>query len=185
LSQLKTGDGEFHFIEMDVCSVVRRAADMLAGQAAERHVQIQQELPEPAVTVIDLQHLLRVMTSMLDNAIRFSPVGDCVSIRVETIAEEIQITVTNQGEAIAPEFLPHVFEEFTQTDLTHHTRGHGLSLAIARHVVQAHGGTITVESSPEAGTTFRVCLPQLCAGSSPPVSAPLQGAVTGEHGVVG
>jgi signal transduction histidine kinase len=67
--------------------------------------------------------------------------------------------VTNQGQGIAPAFLPYVFEAFAQADIRHHSEGQGLSLAIAHRIVRAHDGTIDVESGKGHGTTFTVCLP--------------------------
>jgi signal transduction histidine kinase len=69
------------------------------------------------------------------------------------------VAVTDRGAGIASDFLSRVFEEFAQADVSHHTEGHGLSLAIARLVVLAHHGTIGVESTPGSGTTVTVRLP--------------------------
>jgi two-component system sensor histidine kinase BaeS len=80
------------------------------------------------------------------------------------------LTVTDRGAGIAPDVLPRIFEAFTSADITHHTVGHGLSLAIARQIVLAHQGTIGVESTPGVETTFTVRLPDLaCADSEEPL----------------
>jgi signal transduction histidine kinase len=78
----------------------------------------------------------------------------------------ICLTVTDQGPGIAPDVLPRIFEAFTSADITHHTAGHGLSLAIARQIILAHQGMIEVESTPGVGTTFTVQLPDIAGTAS-------------------
>ena len=82
-------------------------------------------------------------------------------IRVQCDGEHVCLWVTDHGRGIEAAILPRVFEEFMPADVTHHTTGHGLSLAIVQQIVQAHQGTISVESAPGVGTTFTVHLPLL------------------------
>jgi len=100
-----------------------------------------------------------VIRAILDNAIRFSPLEETITITVARPNGQCLFSVTDHGVGIEPAFLPHVFDEFVSTDVNYHAKGHGLSLAIARHIVAAHRGTIDADSIKGVGTTFTVKLP--------------------------
>jgi signal transduction histidine kinase len=96
------------------------------------------------------------------NAIKFTPQGGTVTVEARCLGEEAEICVTDTGEGISPEFLPHVFDRFRQADSSPTRRhgGLGLGLAISRHLVGLHGGKIQAESKGIGhGSTFRVRLP--------------------------
>jgi signal transduction histidine kinase len=159
LSEMKAGRWEFQPTPADLTEVVQSAVDLVTPQAAERHVQVAQLLPDTAMTVLDVHHMCEVVTALLENAIRFSAFEGQVVVELDCVDGQYCLTVTDHGDGIAPDALPLVFEEFAPTDLNHHTEGQGLSLAIARQVVLAHNGTITVESTKGLATTFTVRLP--------------------------
>lgn len=159
LSAMKAGNVKFRFEETNPCEVVRDALAEIASRAKEREVAIEQDLPEVSTAMIDAGQIKDVVTTLLDNAIRFSPTGGKVTIRACNEGSHIVLAVTDRGEGIDPGFLPHVLDDFTSADIEHHTEGQGLSLAIARQIVLAHNGTIGVESSQDTETTFTVRLP--------------------------
>jgi len=159
LSAMKSRQWDFQFALADLCGVIRHAVGAVAARASERRVTIAQDLPDGATALVDPQQMEHVITAMLENAIQFSPSAGRVIVGVACDDEGCRVTVTDQGPGIDTDFLPHVFEEFAHTDITHHTKGHGLSLAIAQQIVLAHNGTVSVESTPGAGTTFTVRLP--------------------------
>jgi len=110
----------------------------------------------------DLERLQQVIWNLLTNAIKFTPEGGEVHVRLERNDSHVLITVNDSGQGIATEHLPHVFERFRQVDSsnTRSNSGLGLGLSIVRQLVELHGGTVTAESSGEnAGATFRVMLP--------------------------
>ena len=110
----------------------------------------------------DPDRLRQIVWNLLTNAIKFTPNGGQVQVRLERNDRHALITVNDSGQGIASELLPHIFERFRQADSsnTRTNGGLGLGLAIARQLVELHRGTITAESSGEnAGTTFRVMLP--------------------------
>jgi PAS domain S-box-containing protein len=110
----------------------------------------------------DPDRLQQIVWNLLANAIKFTPKGGDVRIRLERNDSHALITVTDNGQGIASELLPHVFERFRQADSsnTRSNGGLGLGLSIVRQLVELHRGTVTAESSGEnAGTTFRVMLP--------------------------
>ncbi len=156
LCAMQAGIYDFQLEPDDLCSVVRDAVCAVTSRASACHMQIDQVLPDAAAILLDRARMRDVVTAMLDNAIRFSPAEVHVVVEVSHDDDRFCLTVTDQGTGIDPEVLPHVFEEFTQADIRHHTEGQGLSLAIARQIVLAHNGTIEAESIEGSGTSFTV-----------------------------
>jgi CheY-like chemotaxis protein len=97
----------------------------------------------------------------LSNAIKFTPKGGRVLVRLERVNSHVEIIVSDTGVGISPEFLPQVFDRFRQADgsITRSYGGLGLGLAIVRHLVELHGGTVSADSRPGEGATFTVQLP--------------------------
>ncbi|WP_138497614.1 PAS domain-containing protein [Nostoc sp. PA-18-2419] len=108
----------------------------------------------------DINRLLQILGNLLSNAVKFTSSGGRVEVRLFHTGSHIQITVSDTGIGISPEFLPYVFERYHQGHSTHKQGGLGLGLAIARHLVELHGGSIEVASlGVGQGTTFTVKLP--------------------------
>src|SRR5262249_5794723 len=110
----------------------------------------------------DAGRLQQVVWNLVSNAIKFTPEGGSVQVRLERIDSHIEITVSDTGDGIAPEFMPHVFERFTQADSSIHRKhgGLGLGLAIVLNLVKLHGGEVRVESAGVGqGASFTVKLP--------------------------
>jgi two-component system sensor histidine kinase/response regulator len=159
LSAMKARQWDFQCVPADLCAVARHAIYAVAAYASERDVTIEQRLPDHAITRLDPEQIETVLSAILENAVRSSPLAGHVVVEVLCDETCYRMTVTDQGAGIDADFLPHVFEEFAHTDIDHHTAGHGLSLAIARQIMLAHNGTISVESTKGAGTVFTVLLP--------------------------
>jgi signal transduction histidine kinase len=103
-----------------------------------------------------------VVWNLLSNAITFTPQDGSVGVRLSRTNGQAGVIVSDTGRGIAPEFLPHVFDRFRQADgrITREHGGLGLGLAIARHLIELHGGTVSAESDGEGhGATFRFSLP--------------------------
>jgi CheY-like chemotaxis protein/anti-sigma regulatory factor (Ser/Thr protein kinase) len=112
--------------------------------------------------VADQDRLQQVMWNLLSNAIKFTPKGGQVSVETTATAEDVSIVVADNGIGIDPEFLPRVFDRFSQADATQSRsqRGLGLGMAIVRHLVEMHGGVVTVDSAGKnQGTVVTVTLP--------------------------
>ncbi|HEX7281125.1 MAG TPA: ATP-binding protein, partial [Vicinamibacterales bacterium] len=110
----------------------------------------------------DPDRLQQVIWNLLSNAVKFTPKGGRVQLRVERVNSHVEIVVSDTGVGIRKEFLPYVFERFRQGDSgpTRKTGGLGLGLAIVRHIIEMHGGTVAAESEGEdQGATFTVRLP--------------------------
>ncbi len=148
-----------------LASVVAAAIDTLLPAAQARGVKILPNLDPSAGPVAgDPDRLRQVVWNLLSNAIKFSERGGRITVRLEQVAEQVQIAVEDSGLGIASDFLPHVFERFRQADSSN-TRSHGglgLGLAVVRHLVELHGGTVEARSAGEGkGSAFVVRIPVL------------------------
>jgi signal transduction histidine kinase/ActR/RegA family two-component response regulator len=163
VSRIITGKLRLDVQPVDLASVIHDAMETVAPAAAAKGVRLQPTIDTPSVPVAgDAQRLQQVVWNLLSNAVKFTPRGGRVQIRLQRVNSHVEITVSDTGEGIAPEFLPHLFQRFKQADGTF-TRAHsglGLGLAISRHLVEAHGGRIEAASPGKGlGTTVRVELP--------------------------
>ncbi|NOT35105.1 MAG: hybrid sensor histidine kinase/response regulator [Candidatus Eisenbacteria bacterium] len=159
LSQLKAG-----FIPREAQTL---DAEVLANQVLKnsRRKTLREDV---AVEVVmnatvrlegDPQQLGVALGAVLDNALRLSPAGGVVRLELVETGPWSGFSVSDRGPGIGPEFIDFVFNEFVVEHLKHHSTGHGLSLATARVIVEQHGGSLTVESAPGHGATFRMLLP--------------------------
>jgi PAS domain S-box-containing protein len=160
--------------------LARRAAAGITGAAEVAGIRmILEELPDPDVpdVLVDPHRMLQVLTNLLGNAIKFSDRGSEVRIVVTHSDTEACIAVVDRGRGIPSNQLTTVFDRFGQVEATDARRegGTGLGLPIAREIVQRSGGTIIVDSTLGAGSTFTVCLPRLTG------EAPAGGSGTDEH----
>ncbi|MBW4550769.1 MAG: response regulator [Aphanocapsa sp. GSE-SYN-MK-11-07L] len=152
--------------------VISGAIETVHLAAEAKNIQIMLDLdPTPLLVSGDATRLQQVVWNLLSNAVKFTPNGRKVSVELSQIEHLAQIRVIDTGKGISPQFLPHVFEYFRQQDgsTTRQFGGLGLGLAIARQIVELHGGTVRVESFGEdQGATFTVQLPLLQQAISPP-----------------
>lgn len=159
LSELKAGKQSFFFSYRSLGSVVRSAIDSIAEDAIECQVQIEYEERSESKIKIDKHHMKSAFINLLQYAIRLSPMDSHIVVQLSEMEDTLLLTITDEGEGLDPELIPHIFDEFTSADMTFPTDGQGLALAIAQQIVLAHGGNIQVESTKGEGTTFRVLLP--------------------------
>jgi signal transduction histidine kinase len=120
----------------------------------------------------DADRMSEVLGNLLSNAVKFTATGGSVSLHAEPAGDGVVIEVRDTGAGIAPAQLPRIFEKFYQADnqASASQRGTGLGLAIAKGIVEAHKGTITVESTLGVGTVFTVTLPLRVSGRRSAVS---------------
>ena len=163
VSRIITGKLRLHVRPVDLSSVIHDALETVAPAAAAKGVRLQSVIDRPTMPVAgDAQRLQQVVWNLLSNAVKFTPRGGRVQVRLQRVNSHVEITVSDTGEGIAPEFLPHLFQRFTQADgsFTRSQSGLGLGLAISRHLIEAHGGGIEAMSPGKGrGTTVRVELP--------------------------
>ena len=165
VSRIVTGKLRLDVRAVDLPAVVTAAVDTLRPAAEARGIHLQILLDPRAGPVSgDPDRLQQVVWNLVSNAIKFTPKGGRVQVRLERVNSHVEITVADTGTGIAAEFLPHVFDRFRQADqtMTRKYGGLGLGLAIVRQLVELHGGTVHVESRGEGeGATFTVSLPLL------------------------
>jgi len=149
---------------IDLAPVVDTAIESLSPTADAKGIAIVTRLDRgTGVIICDPQRLQQVIGNLLSNAVKFTPEGGRVDVALARVGEETHITVSDTGQGISREFLPRVFERFQQADhgLTRGHGGLGLGLAIVRHLVELHGGTVSASSEGEGkGATFTVRLPR-------------------------
>ncbi|MEO8433936.1 MAG: PAS domain S-box protein [Pyrinomonadaceae bacterium] len=149
---------------VDVAAVINAAIDSVQLAADSKGIKLEVTLdPSARRTVGDASRLQQVVWNLISNAIKFTPSGGRVAVRLERADPFVQIRVTDTGCGINPDFLPFVFDRFRQADGTP-TRMHGglgLGLAIAKHLVELHGGSVQADSAGDGqGATFTINLPQ-------------------------
>lgn len=163
ISRIITGKLRLHVRPIELVPVIEAAIDTVRPAADAKQVRIQSVLDPAAGPVSgDSDRLQQVVWNLLSNAVKFTPKGGRVQVRLERVNSHIEIVVSDTGQGISAEFLPYIFERFKQADSTH-TRSHGglgLGLAIVRHLVELHGGSVQAQSPGEGqGTTIVVQLP--------------------------
>jgi CheY-like chemotaxis protein len=124
-----------------------------------------------------------VLWNLLSNAVKFTPKGGRIQVLLERVNSHIEISVSDTGQGIRPEFLPHVFDRFRQADASTTRRhgGLGLGLSIVRQLVELHGGSVRAKSPGEGqGATFIVALPLAIARELPPEKVPPKPALNAE-----
>jgi len=160
LSRIESGEVPLAREPVDLTAVVTRAIARLSAQAGKQEVVLAAEIEAglPAVTG-DAERLERAVVNLIHNAIKFTPPGGTVDVSVTLSGASVSVFVVDTGAGISPEDLPRVFERFYKTDQSRHGGGTGLGLAVVKHTVEAHGGTVTAESEPGRGSTFSFVIP--------------------------
>jgi PAS domain S-box-containing protein len=163
VSRIITGNLRLDVRQVQPGAFIEAAVEALRPAAEAKGVRIRKVLDTGVVSVAgDPARLQQVVWNLLSNAIKFTPEGGSVQVGLERTDSHIEIAVSDTGAGIDTEFLPHVFERFRQADqsTTRHHGGLGLGLAIVRHLVELHGGTVEADSPGEGqGATFVVKLP--------------------------
>jgi PAS domain S-box-containing protein len=163
VSRIITGKLRLEIDAVDLAVVVQAAMDTVRPAADAKSIHIELNV-DPSIRRFsgDQDRLQQVVWNLLSNAIKFTPKGGRVEVVSAYVDSHVEISVTDTGQGISADFLPHVFDRFRQADGTSTRRhgGLGLGLAIVRHLVELHGGTVHVESDGESrGTRFTVSLP--------------------------
>lgn len=160
IARVASGNLRLDLRPVDLAQVVEKALDALHPAAAAKSIAVTADLDRPLeMAAGDPDRLHQVVANLLSNAVKFTPGGGAIAVSLKRHGEEARITVRDTGDGISAAFLPHVFERFRQGGKSQ-SGGLGLGLAIARHIVERHGGTIRVDSPGEGqGATFTVSLP--------------------------
>ncbi len=153
---------DFGFSKVDVLQIVNQAIDEIQNtpEAETASIYLEAETDLPTI-LADPNGLARVFRHLLDNAVKFSPEGGEILVRATTTLDGIEISILDHGVGIPPEFMPRLFERFerVETYQSYLFGGLGLGLPIVKHIVESHGGNISVESQRGKGSLFTVHLP--------------------------
>jgi PAS domain S-box-containing protein len=169
---------------VDLVEIARQAAEVVRPSALAKMVSLVLDFEQDVCRLIaDAERLQQVLWNLLSNAIKFTPRGGTVTLCIRQVDSHAVIEVTDTGKGIQPSFLPYVFDRFRQADpsATRHVGGLGLGLALVRHIVELHGGTVQAASAGlDRGATFSVDLPVRALYLPDSALAPTDGAPSAE-----
>jgi CheY-like chemotaxis protein/two-component sensor histidine kinase len=163
MNRIISGKVQLNIQTASLRDVIEAALETARPMAEAKEIRLETVVDPMAGPVRgDPDRLRQVFWNLLSNAIKFTPPGGSVQVALEPAGSRIEVSVTDTGEGVAPEFLPHVFDQFRQADAST-TRKHGglgLGLSIVKHLVEVHGGAVRAQSGGKGqGATFTVSLP--------------------------
>ncbi|UCD78677.1 MAG: HAMP domain-containing protein, partial [Desulfobacterales bacterium] len=161
ISKTEAGLGQFDSQEMDIARVVQDACELFRPMAENEGLSLVCEAPDRLLINGDIRMIQRMVSNLLDNAVKYTPAGGTISVAAHSGSQQsIQISIRDTGIGISTADMPHIFKRFYRCDPSRSQAGTGLGLSFARAVARAHGGDITVTSEPNNGSTFTVVLPK-------------------------
>ena len=169
VSRIITGKLHLQPALVDICEVVERALDTLRPAALAKDISVRLDIAEHCNVRGDADRLQQVFWNLLSNAVKFTPAGGAIAVNAHRRGAHLEVEVADTGAGIDAAFLPFVFDRFRQADqsTTRRHGGLGLGLALVKHLVELHGGTVDVTSGgPGTGATFRVRLPAATGAST-------------------
>ncbi len=186
VSRIIAGKLRLDVRRVDLVPVIRAGIAVVQPAADAKNIRVQAILdPEAGTVAGDPERLQQVAWNLLSNAVKFTPEGGRVQVVLKRLHAHVEVAVSDTGQGIRPQFLPRIFQRFEQADssMTRAHGGLGLGLAIVRHIVELHGGSVHAESAGEGrGAVFTVKLPLLMRrtageveGRHPKVGAPTNG----------
>ncbi|MEG4284899.1 PAS domain S-box protein [Microcoleus sp. A006_D1] len=181
VSGILQGKVSLNIVPVDLAGAIASAIETVRLSAEVKSIQISTQFtPNLARVLGDAGRLQQVFWNLLSNSVKFTSPGGKIDVKLDRVDNDAQITVTDTGKGIEPDFLPYVFDYFRQADSTFTRKfgGLGLGLAIVRHLVELHGGTVKSDSAGEGqGATFTVSIPlmplqpQTSPAQTPPESS--------------
>ncbi len=168
VSRIESGRMELKKRRFDMVKLAEIVVEKMRSQSPGHSLRLETLFPEATVEA-DPDKIEQVLANLLDNAVKYSPQGGEVRVTVEILRNLVKCSVSDQGVGIPEEHLPHIFDKFHRVDnrATREIYGTGLGLYVSKSIVQAHGGSIWVESKPGVGSTFHFTLP-LTKSAKPP-----------------
>lgn len=163
MSRIISGKVRLDIQRLNLPTIIATSVETVRPSAVAKGVRLQMVIDPLNFPVSgDPNRLQQVFWNLLNNAIKFTPKGGRIQVLLERVNSEVEVSITDTGEGIPPEFLPYIFDRFKQADAstTRRYRGLGLGLAIVKHLVELHGGTVRAKSAGIGkGATFIVSLP--------------------------
>ena len=162
LSLAEAGELKLVYQAEDIAKLIKQAVTPWQPKVAAKEISLSLDLPDnPPLVNIDWQRVNQVLHNLLENAVAYTRKGGTINVAAITQGDWVEVSVSDTGEGIPAEDLPHIFERFYRVDKSRAraTGGSGLGLTIAKRLVEAHGGTITVQSELGKGSRFSFTLP--------------------------
>jgi two-component system phosphate regulon sensor histidine kinase PhoR len=163
IARIEAGRITLKIAPLTLKNVIDEVGDMLSVQIKERQISFSEEIPENMPEVMaDYSQLKRVFINLVNNAVKYTPAGGRIVIRVHLTDAEIQVDVTDTGCGMPADAIDKLFVEFYRVDMAinQEVKGTGLGLAMVKHIVEAHKGRIWVRSKPGFGSTFSFTIPK-------------------------
>jgi heavy metal sensor kinase len=160
ISKTESGVDKLSREEIDVTGLVQEACELFQPTAEDKRVDLSCSVPDKSHLVGDIRMIQRMLSNLLDNAIKYTPCGGSVNVSVSENDNQVTLSVKDTGWGISPTDLPRIFERFYRCDQSRSQAGIGLGLSLARAIARAHGGDITATSTLNHGSTFTVTLPK-------------------------
>lgn len=161
LARLESGRARFQFTPVDIEEVLEECSFVMREKVEEKQQELDLELPPKPIQIsADRDKLKQVVLNLLSNANKYTPLGGKITLSSQSTDDEIILRVSDSGKGIPSEYLPHLFEKFYRVPSSEQeAQGSGLGLFICKHIVDAHGGKVNIESIVGKGTTVTVRLP--------------------------
>lgn len=176
IERLDAGELKLNLCRTDITEIVEESVSQLESMAQDRQQKILNK-SKSILSSLDQDRMVQVLINLISNSIKFNRAGGVVCIETEDFGREFSITISDNGRGIPKEDLQNIFDRFRQSEpsSSEAKEGYGLGLAICKALIEAHGGTISVESELGAGTAFTIMLPKLTATTIfPNLTAPLK-----------
>jgi heavy metal sensor kinase len=160
ISKTESGVDKLSHEELDLTALVREACELFKPTAEDKGVSLSCDVPKRSHLSGDTQMIQRMLSNLLDNAIKYTPSGGSVTVSINESDTHVVVSVKDTGCGISPNDLPRIFERFYRCDQSRSQSGIGLGLSLARAIARAHGGDITAASILNQGSTFTATLPK-------------------------
>lgn len=162
LSRVEGGEVPLATVDVDLVELLQDLLAQVQPVAEEKGVALSFQAGEGMLIQGDLHRLRQIFVNLLENAIKYTPLGGSVSVEIAATAEQITVAVSDTGAGIAAEDLPFIFDRFYRVEKSRNRAvgGYGLGLSLVKSLTEAHGGRIEVVSEPDRGSTFTVYLPR-------------------------
>jgi signal transduction histidine kinase len=166
ISKAEAGVDHLTREEIDLAKVVQEACKLFEPTAEDKGIALGCHLPGESHILGDTQMIQRMLSNLLDNAIKYTPPGGSVRVSVSENDGQVVVSIKDTGIGISPRDLPHIFERFYRGDESRSQSGIGLGLSLARAIARSHGGDIATASTPNQGSTFTITLPKSLSSQS-------------------
>jgi len=161
ISKAESGVDKLSREEINLQGLVREACELFEPTAEDRGVTLSCDVPDRSHLVGDTRMIQRMLSNLLDNAIKYTPSGGLVNVSVSENDAQVIISIKDTGCGISPSDLPRIFERFYRCDQSRSQAGIGLGLSLARAIARAHGGEIIATSALNKGSIFTITLPKV------------------------